>query len=133
MSLETNVPGIFACGDATYGTKSVIMAVAAGRDAASRIDKYLGGDGDISEVLTEPDEADPHIGRIEGFPKLARKEEQFLPVNERDHDFRQISSGICDADICGEGTRCLQCQLRFTVTPARVWSDFQEKEGAVNA
>lgn len=132
-SLETSVPGIYACGDAVYGTKSVIMAVAAGRDAASLIDKYLGGDGDISEVLTEPDEADAHIGRIEGFPKLERKKEQFLPVNERDHDFRQISSGICDADICGEGTRCLQCQLRFTVTPARVWSDFQEKEGAVNA
>jgi NADPH-dependent glutamate synthase beta subunit-like oxidoreductase len=47
-SLATNVEGIFACGDAVYGTKTVIMAVAAGRDAASEIDQYLGGDGDIS-------------------------------------------------------------------------------------
>lgn len=31
--------------------KSVIMAIESGREAASQIDKYLGGDGDISEVL----------------------------------------------------------------------------------
>ena len=130
---KTSVEGVYACGDAAYGTKTVVMAVAAGRDVASEIDRFLGGDGDISETLTEFVEADPKIGKIEGFPQMARKEEQFLPVEERNHDFRQISTGICDAEICGESERCLQCQLRFTVTPARIWSDFSEKEGAANA
>lgn len=124
---QTSVPGIFACGDAVYGTKTVILAVAAGRDAASQIDKYLGGDGDISENLVEKIEADPAIGKIEGFSKLERKEEQFLPVEERCHDFGQISSGICDSEICGEAERCLQCQLRFQIAPGRVWSDYEQE------
>ncbi len=124
---QTSVPGIFACGDAVYGTKTVILAVAAGRDAASQIDKYLGGDGDISENLVEKTEADPAIGKKEGFSKLERKEEQFLPVEERCHDFRQISTGICDSEICGEAERCLQCQLRFQIAPGRVWSDYEQE------
>ncbi len=129
----TSVEGVFACGDAVYGTKTVIMAVAAGRDAASQIDKYLGGDGDISEVLYEEPYVEKNIGKIEGFSRLERKEEQFLPVAQRDHDMREISKGICDADICGESERCLQCDLRFTITPARIWSDFSDKEEKANA
>ena len=34
-------------------TKSVISAIAAGRDAASAIDQVLGGDGDIEEKLVD--------------------------------------------------------------------------------
>lgn len=56
----TSVEGIFAAGDAIYGTKSVIMAIESGRQAASQIDKYLGGDGDISEVLAPVQKADPY-------------------------------------------------------------------------
>lgn len=59
----TSVEGIFAAGDAIYGTKSVIMAIESGRQAASQIDKYLGGDGDISEVLAPVQKADPYIGQ----------------------------------------------------------------------
>lgn len=129
----TSVEGVFACGDAVYGTKTVIMAVAAGKEAASQIDKYLGGTGDITETLVEKTEAEPKIGKEEGFSKLARKAEQFLPVSERDHDFRQISTGICDADICGESERCLQCQLRFTIAPPRIWSDYSEGEVKADA
>ena len=34
-SLATSVPGIFAAGDAVYGTKSVLQAIACGREAAA--------------------------------------------------------------------------------------------------
>ena len=44
-SLATSVQGIFACGDAVYGTKTVIQAVASGREAASEVDRYLGATG----------------------------------------------------------------------------------------
>ncbi|MEI7527753.1 MAG: FAD binding domain-containing protein [Elusimicrobiota bacterium] len=41
----TNLPGVFAGGDAVSGPASVIHAIAAGRRAARAIDVYLGGGG----------------------------------------------------------------------------------------
>ena len=132
-TLETSTEGIFACGDAVYGTKTVIQAVASGREAASAIDRYLGGDGDISETLLPMEETDPAIGKIEGFGYLKRKQEQFLAAEERKQDFRQVSGGICDADHCGEAERCLQCDLRFTISGPHLWSDYDSsgKEAAL--
>ena len=49
------------------GTKSVIEAIAAGRRAAEQMDLYLGGDGDISEMLLEKETPPPYIGRMEDF------------------------------------------------------------------
>ncbi|MBR3327544.1 MAG: BspA family leucine-rich repeat surface protein, partial [Atopobiaceae bacterium] len=46
----------FAAGDVVTGTKSVIGAIEEGREAASAIDLYLGGDGDISAELLDPEE-----------------------------------------------------------------------------
>lgn len=130
-SLSTNVEGIFACGDCIYGTQTVIKAVASGRDAAIEIDKYLGGDGDISEVLVETEKPEQHIGKVPGFGDLQRAQEDFLSVEERSHDMTPISSGICDGGICGEAARCLQCDLRFHITGHRLWSDYTEdRKGA---
>lgn len=120
----TSQEGIFACGDCTYGTKTVIMAIADGREAAVEIDKYLGGDGDISEVLIETEKPAARIGKIEGFAELARAEEAFDDLQVRKADFAPISAGICDEQICGEAGRCLQCDLRFQITPHRLWSDY---------
>ena len=123
-SLMTSVQGVFACGDAIYGTKTVIKAVASGRRAAEEIDRWLGGDGDISETLVPTEAPSPAIGRIEGFGFRERAEEGFLDPSERSQDFRPISTGICDSAICGEAERCLQCDLRFTITGHRLWSDY---------
>lgn len=129
-SLATNVDGIFACGDCIYGTQTVIKAVASGREAASEIDRFLGGDGDISEVLVETETPSQYIGKVEGFAGKKRAEEQFLTAEERDHDMTPISSGICDGEICGEASRCLQCDLRFGISKHRLWSDYSA-EGEV--
>ena len=123
-NLMTSVEGVFACGDAIYGTKTVIKAVASGRRAAEEIDRWLGGDGDISETLVPTEAPSPAIGRIEGFGFRGRAEEGFLDPSERSQDFRPISTGICDSAICGEAERCLQCDLRFTITGHRLWSDY---------
>lgn len=127
-SLATSVDGIFACGDAVYGTKTVIQGVASGRNAASEIDRYLGGDGDISEVLVPVEKRDARIGRIEGFGYLERAEEVFLPADQRRDSFRPVSSGICDEKICAEAGRCLKCDLRFDITGHRLWSDYTDQE-----
>lgn len=124
-SLQASVEGVFACGDALAGSKkTVIKAVASGRAAASEIDRFLGGDGDISETLVHTEAPSQAIGRIEGFAYKERAEECFRAPAERKADFRPISAGICDSAICGEAERCLQCDLRFGITGHRLWSDY---------
>ncbi len=114
----------------TLEADTVIFAAGQHTDLPE-IDRFLGGDGDISEKLVTTEAPSQAIGRIEGFACLARAEECFLEPDERRQDFRPISAGICDAAICGEAERCLQCDLRFGITGHRLWSDYSaEKEAA---
>jgi NADPH-dependent glutamate synthase beta chain and related oxidoreductases len=129
-TLSTSTDGIFAAGDVVYGTKSVIQAIASGRDAASEIDKYLGGDGDISEVLAPVEEKEPYIGQVEGFGYLERANSQVDGAESRSDNFRLFDHGICDQEICGEASRCLQCDLRLEIAAPRLWNDFSESKEA---
>jgi glutamate synthase (NADPH) small chain len=43
-SWATNVPGVFACGDATRGASLIVWAIAEGRAAAAAADRYLVGE-----------------------------------------------------------------------------------------
>ena len=126
----TSVEGIFAAGDVIYGTKSVIMAIESGREAASQIDKYLGGDGDISEKLAPEQNADPYIGQCPGFGYEERKEPQIDAAEKRQDNFNLFDHGICDSDICAEAGRCLQCDLRLQISGPRLWGDFTENKEA---
>lgn len=127
-SLAASMEGVFAAGDVVYGTKSVIQAIASGRDAASEIDKYLGGDGDISEVLAPVEEKEPYIGQVEGFGYLERAVPQVDGAETRSDNFRLFDHGICNAEICGEASRCLQCDLRLEIAAPRLWNDFSESK-----
>ena len=126
----TSVEGIFAAGDAIYGTKSVIMAIQSGREAASEVDRYLGGDGDISEVLAPVQEADPFIGQCPGFGYLEKKHTQVDGPEKRSDNFNLFDHGICDGDICAEAGRCLQCDLRLKISKPSLWGDFSESKEA---
>lgn len=125
---ETSVKGIFAAGDAIYGTKSVIMAIESGREAAIEIDRYLGGDGDISEVLAPQQHADPYIGQCPGFGYLEKKHTVVDSPEKRKNNFNLYDHGICDSDICAEAGRCLQCDLRLKISDPSVWGDFVENK-----
>lgn len=124
----TDQKGMFAAGDVVHGTKSVIQAIADGRNAAIEIDRFLGGDGDITETLAPPQKADPYIGQIEGFGYQQRKGTDVTPTEQRQDNFRLVDHGICSEDICAEAGRCLQCDLRLQITPPRLWGDYSEKK-----
>lgn len=126
----TSVEGIFAAGDAIYGTKSVIMAIESGREAAIQMDKYLGGDGDISEVLAPVQEVSPYIGECPGFGYQEKKHTQVDAPESRSNNFKLFDHGICDSDICAEAGRCLQCDLRLQIARPTTWGDFSENKEA---
>lgn len=122
--LATSVEGVFAAGDVVTGTKSVIAAIAAGRQAAEQMDIYLGGDGDISEELLDYEEANPHIGRVEGFSKLERKSPAVVGASERVASFDPMEAPFtCDEAKC-EASRCLQCDLRLQLEKPKLWNEY---------
>ena len=121
---RTSKEGVFAAGDAVYGTRSVIAAIASGREAAIQMDKYLGGDGDISETFAKTETPDGYIGRVEGFGYLERNETKIDPVECRCDNMHLFDHGFCDADAQKEASRCLQCDLRLQIAKGVTWNEF---------
>ena len=107
-TLATSREGVFAGGDAVTGPASVIEAIAAGRQAAISIDKYLGGSGVIDEVLAPPEET---LGALEEAEEKQRPPMPTLPVKQRIRDFSQVELGYSDEAAIEEALRCLRCDL----------------------
>jgi len=107
-TLATSREGVFAGGDAVTGPASVIEAIAAGRQAAISIDKYLGGSGVIDETLAPPEEA---LSALEEAEEKGRPPMPTLPVKQRIRDFNQVELGYSDEMAIEEANRCLRCDL----------------------
>jgi len=104
--LKTSVSGVYAAGDVVTGTKSVVEAIAAGRLSAQEIDRYLGGNGDILEVLIEPEIPSAFIGESKEFANLER-------------------GAVIDVKNARlEAKRCLQCDLRLQLTNPKLWTEY---------
>jgi len=116
-NLATSAKGVYAGGDVATGPASVIEAIAAGRRAAASIDKYLGGSGDIEEVLTETAKASPWLGRDERFWDRHRVPLPCLPVEQRMGNFAEVEFGFDERMAVEEAERCLRCDLRFQISP----------------
>ena len=119
-----SVPGVFAAGDVVTGTRSVIEAAAAGRRCAQSMDRWLGGDGDLTEPLRAPSEPDPYLGRTEGFAGRKRLAAERRPAQDRRWDFAPVErmpgagAGACEA------ARCLQCDLRLRLGRNKFWNEY---------
>ncbi len=119
----TSIEGVFAAGDVITGTKFVIDAIASARECAELMDKYLGGDGNIDEVLVDRTR-NPEIGKIEGFAQLPREEMAIQPAEKRKNNFEPIYTGLtCEQAGCESG-RCLQCDLRKDLHKEKVWTAY---------
>jgi formate dehydrogenase beta subunit len=115
--LATNIEGVYAGGDVVTGPASVIEAIAAGRKAASSIDKYLGGDGIIDEELIPKEKPSPWLGRDDDFAHWARVAVPSLPVEQRLNGFEEVELGFDKEAAIAESRRCLQCHLRLEISP----------------
>jgi NADPH-dependent glutamate synthase beta subunit-like oxidoreductase len=122
--------GIFAAGDAVTGTDSVVRAIAGGRAAAENIDRYLGGDGNINEVLVSIDEPIAQIGNISGFGRQKRHCANCEDVQKRITDMEMIEFTFTENTALDEAKRCLQCDLRTRIKPPYLWGEFTSKAGA---
>jgi NADPH-dependent glutamate synthase beta subunit-like oxidoreductase/Na+-translocating ferredoxin:NAD+ oxidoreductase RNF subunit RnfB len=129
ITMETSIPGVFACGDIINGPTSIVEAVASGRKAAIAIDKYLGGNGMIDESLIAKETPSPWIGRKEGFAYKRRVEMPTLPIEKRHGNFAEVELGFDENMAKEEAERCLRCNLRLTIKqpflPPEKWMKFE--------
>ena len=109
-TLAASREGIFAGGDVVTGPASVIEAIADGRQAAIAIDKYLGGEGNIDEVLAPVEEVPKYVApEIEG--EQYRPEVNTMPLEKRLSCFDLVELGFDEDKGIEETTRCLRCDL----------------------
>jgi len=112
------LPNVFAAGDYATGPRSVVEAIASGREAALAADRHAGGSGEWNVVLG-PTGAKPTLGRVEGFASTPRLEPA-CPVADGPFDPWMLPPGLGAADAQREAARCLRCDLRLTYrAPAR--------------
>ena len=102
---QTNLPGVFAGGDAVHKRKLTVRAVADGKEAAVSISQYLSG----CSVTGPVKEFNTHIGKlkegeIEKFLACADKVERTKPSGK--------DGGFTEQEARKEATRCLHCDCR---------------------
>jgi formate dehydrogenase (NADP+) beta subunit len=123
-TFATNRDEVFAAGDAVTGTASVIKAIASGRKAATVVDKFLGGRGDIDEQLVAVTKPSRWLGPDRVFASLERRAETCALPEERLGSFCSVVEGL-DAETADyESKRCLQCDLRLTIVPVKFWGNY---------
>ena len=110
LTLQTSRPGVFAAGDVVTGPASIIEAIAAGRQAAASIDKYLGGDGGIEEAHAPAEE--PVVAPLpEEQGERRRTEIPKRLAAERIGDFGEVELTMSEEAALAEAGRCLRCDL----------------------
>ena len=109
-------PGVFAGGDVVTGPNTVIDSVAAGKNAAVMIDRYLSGRQlkllkrvKLPTVYIEPAQEGDEEGEAAG-----RVHPPHVPVAERRKCFCEVELAVDETNAACEARRCLRCDLEFT-------------------
>ncbi|RJQ09594.1 MAG: FAD-dependent oxidoreductase [Bacillota bacterium] len=113
-TLETNRPGVFAGGDAVTGPNTVVAAVAAGKEAAESIHRYLRGldkrEGRRFRVAFgegEPIRKLP-VDTRGVAPKPRVRLRKRSPAS-RKRSFDEVCLGMTEGEAVAEANRCLAC------------------------
>lgn len=107
-TLETNIKGVFAGGDAILGPSDVITSIGTGQEAAISIELYLEG-ADLKKARPAP------LKKVEEVPKEGVKAEAraVMPVLELEKrkSFAEVELGLDEETAREECKRCLNCGI----------------------
>lgn len=113
VTMETNVPGVFAAGDAVTGPATVVEAIGGGKRAAMAIHRYFEG---IPQPTMPP--VPRRRARTEWLDipatsrmSLKRPEMPLLNPERRRITFQQVELGYSENTTREEARRCLRCDI----------------------
>uniref|UniRef100_A0A832A5J0 FAD-binding protein n=1 Tax=Desulfacinum infernum TaxID=35837 RepID=A0A832A5J0_9BACT len=107
LTLQSDDPDIFAGGDAVTGPATVIEAIAAGKEAAVSIHRYLRGE-DLRQGREKRWEAVRDVP-TEGYDRIPRERMPRLKPEERLGNFNEVQLGFTEEQVRREAQRCLDC------------------------
>jgi heterodisulfide reductase subunit A-like polyferredoxin len=108
VTLQTPIEWVFAGGDAFYGPKSVVDAVACGKEAAESIHRFVNG-LDLKEGREKKwDFVKPETAKE---PHKARVTVRCLDPEARECNFLEVSYGYDESEAKREAERCLKCGI----------------------
>ncbi|WP_459910822.1 FAD-dependent oxidoreductase [Desulfotomaculum defluvii] len=140
-TLATNVPGIFAGGDAFTGPKLLIDAVGAGKRAAESIHRYIQGeDLNIGRAFKIPEEEISPLRQQENEVKTQPAFVQnYTAPDIRKDNFVEVALGYDESQAKSEAERCLNCavcseclQCVDACLPKAINHDMQDQELEIN-
>jgi len=120
-TLATSRPGVFAGGDVVLGPANIIQAMAHGRRAAQAIDRCLGGDGDIEEILAPAPGEEMALHpqtKPNGFDCVLMEE---AAADRRTASFDIVEKGYTREQAQEEALRCVRCDLWGVKGIPEVW------------
>ena len=116
-TLATNLPGVFAGGDAVVGADLAVRAVAAGRMAAASIHQSLSGEAvtgeaEAARIAMRPVDDAERAAIFRSIERAARVRAPEIPMERRVAGFDEVESRLADEDAAREARRCLTCGCR---------------------
>lgn len=112
--IVTLEPGLFAVGDFAAGSRTLINAIADGRNAARSVDTFLMGEERFYEAALIEDVETENTGRTREMDFLPRAEMPVLPVEQRDLP-AEVETGLDDEASRIEASRCYLCNYKFEI------------------
>ncbi|MBW2120191.1 MAG: FAD-dependent oxidoreductase, partial [Deltaproteobacteria bacterium] len=107
LTLQSDDPDIFAGGDAARGPRTVIEAIADGKQAAISIDRFiLGRDLRLGRDQVFPTITDP---QKEVYNKIDRVQMPRLDPQARIKSFDEVQEGLTEEMVLEEAKRCISC------------------------
>ncbi|MGO4884266.1 MAG: FAD-dependent oxidoreductase [Bryobacteraceae bacterium] len=116
-TLATNLPGVFAGGDAVLGADLAVRAVAMGRMAAASIHQFLSGETVTGEpvmagIAMHPIDDSERAAIFRSIEQAARRHAAEIPMERRRSSFDEVEARLPDEDALHEARRCLSCGCR---------------------
>ncbi len=111
VTLSTGVPGVFAGGDAAFGPRTLIEAVAEGKRAARGIHAFLEGPRVLPRAHTFEEIHPRGIQANAAYDVLPRVEPACVAV-ERRTGITEVETAYDEATAVTQASRCLECHVQ---------------------
>ena len=106
-TLTTSLPNVWAAGDAAFGPRNLIDAIAEGRRVADNMHRAFGGDDDARESGTLLELKNFHR-LTDLYDRIPRQEIPSLPTDRR-IGLAEVETGYTEDEARREAQRCLRC------------------------
>lgn len=116
-TLATTAPGVFAGGDAAFGPRNLIEAIANGKQAALSIDNYIRGVTGLPAVNLWIDKIPTrNYGTATHYDRYSRQAPPSIDLKRRT-GISEVEETFGESEALRQAERCLECHIQTIYDP----------------